>query len=108
MLVCNSIITMESIADANGKCPTLPRMFSSKTSKQSIATVAFNDGGWGCAMRPFIASTIKKAQLVVKFEVIERVAKKFSKGKTHVLESLSTPEAPEDSFNGVDECASGN
>ena len=96
---------MKSIADANGKCPTLPKMFNSKTGKQSIGTIAFNDDGWGHAMRLFTASAIKKAQSVVKFEAIERVAKEFSEENTCVLESLSTPEDPEDPFDDADEWA---
>ena len=49
---------MKSIADANGKCPTLPKMLNSKTSKYSIGTIGFNDDGWGCATRSFTASAI--------------------------------------------------
>ena len=64
-----------------------------------------HDDGWGHATRSFTASANKKAQLVVKFEVVERVAKEFSNGNTHILESLSAPEAPEDPFNDADECA---
>ena len=54
-------------------------------------------------MRSFTTSTNKKAQSVVKFKIIERVAKELSKGNTHVMESLSTPEAPEDPFDDADE-----
>ena len=80
---------MESIADTNGKCPTLPKTFNSKTGKQSIATVAFNGDGWGHALRLFTTSTIK---IPIDFQV-QKVAKEFSKGNTHILESLA-PEAP--------------
>ena len=70
-------------------------MFNSNTGKQSIATIAFNNDGWGHALRSFTASAIKKAQSISKFEIIERAAKEFCKGNTHVLESLIT-EALED------------
>ena len=96
---------MKYIADANDKCPTLPKMFNSKTSKQSIGTIAFNDDGWGCTTRSFTASTIKKAQSVVKFKAIERVAKEFSKGNTHVWETLSTSDDPWDRLDHADEWA---
>ena len=82
MIVHDSIITMES-----------------------IATVAFNGGGWGCTKRSLTASAIQKAQSAIKFEVIKWTAKEFCKGNTHVLESLSTPEAPEVPFDDADEWA---
>ena len=95
---------MESTADGNSKCPTLPKKFNSKTSKQSLATIAFNDDSWGHTSRLFTASAIKKAQLTFKFKIIERMVKEFSKGNTCTLESLTT-EAPEDPFNDTDEQA---
>ena len=46
----------------------------------------------------------EKAQLIFNFEIIERAAKEFSKGNTHILESL-TMEAPEDPFDDTNEQA---
>ena len=99
-MVCNGAITIDNIAAANGKCPTLPKTVNGNTGKESTVSVAFNDDSWGVASRGFTLSAIKKAQSVHKFKKIERAAKEFSKGSTCLLESLST-KAPEDPFDDL-------
>ena len=93
---------METIHKCKWQMPNPPKMFNSNMGKQSIASIAFNNDGWGCASRLFTATAIKKAQSNFKFEIIKRAAKEFCKGNTHILESLTT-EAPEDPFDDNNE-----
>lgn len=101
-LVQTGVISMHSIAIANGKCPTLPKTVNTTTGKESTISVAFNDDGWGKATRAFTKSAARVLQSVHQFEKIERSAKEFSKTNPRVLES-SAGDAPEDMLEDDDD-----
>ena len=81
-MVHNGVITIEIIAAANEKCPTLLKTVIVNTSKGSTVSVTFNDDSWGVASRGFILSAIKTAQSIHKFEKIKKAVKEFYKGST--------------------------
>ena len=78
MLVCDGIIMREMIQEAQGHCPKLLKLVNTMTGKESTATVAFNEEGWGCQSRSFMKSTIKTAQSAHKFKKIEKAAQAFA------------------------------
>ena len=75
------------IQEAQGHCPKLLKLVNTTTGKESTATVAFNEEGWGRQSRSFTKSTIKTAQSAHKFEKIEKAAQAFAKGNTCLMES---------------------
>ena len=90
MLVCDGIITRETIQEAQGHCPKLPKSVNTTTGKELTTTVAFNEEGWGCQSRSFTKSAIKIVQSAHKFEKIKKAAQAFTKGNTRLMESHTT------------------
>ena len=90
MLVCDGIIMRETIQEAQGYSPKLLKSVNTTTGKESTATVAFNEEGWGRQLRSFTKSAIKTVQSAHKFEKIKKAAQAFAKGNTHLMESHTT------------------
>ena len=86
-MVCNGIITIETINEAHGKCPVLPKSINFNTGKASTTTLAFNDYSWGNVSRLFTKYTMRITQSTAQ---IEKATKEFSKSSTCLMDSMST------------------
>ena len=88
-LIKDGVVTIDATNDTNGKVPTLPKSVNATTSKESTATVAFNDDVWGRRSQGFTKLVERVAQSTHQFENFEKAAKLHSKAHTHVWESIT-------------------
>jgi hypothetical protein len=108
-LIADGIITIESINEARGKIPALPKTINTNTGKPSTTALAFNDDSWGKVSRSYTKSARKMvAQSVAKFEAIEKAAIEFAKTNTRVMESTITSELAPDATSEDDDDGRGN
>ena len=102
-LVRDGVITIETINEAHGKCPILPKSINFNTRKQTSVAIAFNDDGWGKVSSSFTKSAMRIAQSIKQFEKIERAAKEFSKTSTQLMDSLTATDGQQDLMDDNDD-----
>ena len=102
-LVRDGVITIETINEAHGKCPILPKLINFNTRKQTSVAIAFNDDGWGKVSSSFTKSAMRIAQSIKQFEKIERAAKEFSKTSTQLMDSLTATDGQQDLMDDNDD-----